>query len=175
MILSLENLIKLKVKTLDELRKIREEKKGELMVFISGCFDIIHADHIDYLAWGRKLGDYLLVGINNDESVEQLKGSKRPIIPLEDRIKQIATNHYIDYIVVFKKTDVVQIIEALKPDIFARGKDYVLDKKKATKEKKEINQKERRAVENYGGKICFLDKPLKYSTSKLIEHIKSEL
>lgn len=173
MVLSLKNLIKSKVKTLNELRKIREEKKGESMVFVSGCFDIVHADHIEYLAWSRALGDYLLVAINSDESVRQLKGTSRPIIPLEDRIKSIVVNHYVDYAIVFDEIDTVQIITALKPDIFARGKDCVLDKKDATKEKKEINQDERRAVESYGGKICFLDKPPKYSTTRLIELIKN--
>jgi len=171
--LPLENLIKSKVKTLDELRKIREERKGELMVFVSGCFDIIHADHIEYLAWARTLGDYLLVAINSDESVRQLKGNMRPIIPLEDRIKLIVVNHYVDYVVVFNEIDTVQIITALKPDIFARGKDRVLDKKSVTKGKKEINQAERKAVESYRGKICFLDKPPKHSTTRLIELIKN--
>lgn len=174
MVLPLENLIKSKAKTLNELRKVRKERKGELMVFVSGCFDIVHADHIEYLAWARALGDYLLVAMNSDESARQLKGKARPIIPLEDRIKLIVANHYVDYVIVFNEIDTVQIIKTLKPDIFARGKDYVLDKKRATKGKKVMKQDERRAVESYGGKICFLDKPPKYSTTRLIELLKNE-
>lgn len=172
--LPLENLIKSKAKTLNELRKIREKRKGELMVFASGCFDIVNGDHIEYLAWARTLGDYLLAAINSDESVRQLKGKARPIIPLEDRIKLIVANHYVDYVIVFNELDTVQIIETLKPDIFARGKDCTLDKKSLTKEKKVMNQDERRAVESYGGKILFLDKSPKYSTTRLIELLKNE-
>ena len=144
------------------------------MIFVSGCFDIVHADHIEYLAWARNLGDYLLVAINSDKSVRRLKGKNRPIVPLEDRLKLIVANHYVDYVLIFDEIDTVQIIRTLKPDIFARGKDYVLDEKEVREGKKVMNQQERRAVESYGGKICFLDKPPKYSTTRLIELIEDE-
>ena len=162
-----------KVKSLDELRKIRKKRKNEFLVFVSGCFDIIHADHVEYLAWARTLGDYLLVAINSDNSIRQLKGPTRPIIPLKNRIQQIAANQSVDYIIVFNELETIKIIETLKPDIFARGKDSVLDKRKIKEGKKEMNQNERRSVESYEGKIYFLDKPPKYSTSQLIKTIKN--
>jgi D-beta-D-heptose 7-phosphate kinase/D-beta-D-heptose 1-phosphate adenosyltransferase len=173
MVISLENLIKSKVKTLDELKKIRKAREKEMLVFASGCFDIVHTDHIEYLAWSRWLGDYLIVAINSDKSVKKLKSDNRPIISLKNRIKLIASNYFVDYITVFDKPDTVEIIKTLKPDIFARGKDQVLDKRWATKEKRVMNQEEKRAVESYGGKICFLDKLPKYSTTRLIKLIKN--
>ena len=172
-LLSIEELENSKIKTLDELKAIREKRKYELLVFGCGCFDIIHADHIDYLAWARTIGDYLVVGINSDESIRHLKGNDRPIIPLENRIKSIVVNYYVDYLIIFNEYDTTHIIKSLKPDIFARGKDCALDEKSQTKEKKIINQRERREVEKYGGAICFLDKPPIHSTTKLIEMIKN--
>ena len=172
-LLSIEELENSKIKTLDELKVIREERKHELIVFGCGCFDIIHADHIDYLAWARTLGDYLVVGINSDESIRHLKGNDRPIIPLENRIKSIIVNYYVDYLIIFNEYDTIHIIEALKPDIFARGKDCALDDKSQTKEKKIMNQREKREIEKYGGAIYFLDKPPIYSTTKFIEMIKN--
>ena len=172
-LLSIEELEKSKIKSLDELKAIREKRAQELMVFSCGCFDIIHADHIDYLAWARTLGDYLVVGINSDESIRHLKGNGRPIIPLENRIKSIMVNYYVDYLIIFDEYDNTHIIKSLKPDIFARGKDSTLDEKSRTKEKKIMNQRERREVEKYGGAICFLDESPIYSTTKLIEMIKN--
>ena len=172
-LLSIEELENSKIKTLDELEAIREKRKHELIVFACGCFDIIHADHIDYLAWARSLGDYLVVGINSDESIRHLKGNGRPIIPLENRIKSIMVNYYVDYLIIFDEYDNTHIIKSLKPDIFARGKDSVLDEESRTNEKKIMNQRERREVDKYGGAICFLDESPIYSTTKLIEMIKN--
>lgn len=164
----LKELEQKKLKTLSQLKKIKKERKGQKMVLASGCFDILHPDHIEYLAWAKGLGDYLIVAINSDRSVQKLKGINRPIFPLEKRVCQLAVNSFVDYLIVFNELDTVKIIEKLKPDIFARGKDCVLDKTKETKRKKAMNQKERRAVESYGGKIRFLNKMPCYSTSKLI-------
>jgi rfaE bifunctional protein nucleotidyltransferase chain/domain len=174
MAILLENLIKSKVKTLGELKKIRKARKKEMLVFASGCFDVVHADHIEYLSWSKSLGDYLVVAMNSDKSVKKLKSNTRPIFSLRNRIKLIGSNYFVDYIIVFNEPDTVKIIKTLKPDIFARGKDYVLNKKGITKEKKKMNQDERRAVESYEGKICFLNKLPKYSTTRLIKLIKNE-
>lgn len=169
---TLKNLIKLKVKIPEELVKIKKTQGKKRIVLVSGCFDIIHADHVEFLAWSRMLGDYLVVAINSDKSVRRLKGNYRPIVSLKDRVKLTVVNCFVDYIVVFNELNVVNIIKTLKPDVFAKGHDYVLEKSEATKTKKAMNQDERRAVESYGGKIYFLDKPPKYSTTRILELIK---
>ena len=172
MTILLKNLIESKVKTLSELKEIKRARGGQVMVFVSGCFDIVHADHIEYLAWGKSLGNYLVVAINNDTSVKKLKGADRPINYLKNRVEVIAANYFTDYIIVFNELNTVKIIKALKPDIFARGKNLVLGKKEETKTKKEINQNERQAVESYGGKIRFLEKTPRYSSTWLAELIR---
>jgi len=173
-ILSLNQLKRKKVKTLDELIDIRfNKRKDEKMIFASGCFDILHKDHIEYLAWARNLGDYLLIAINSDESIKQLKGKDRPIKSVENRVMLLVANYYVDYITIFNELDTVNIIKTLKPDIFSRGKDYVLDTASVTNIKKVMNQKERQIVEKYGGEICFLNKIPKYSTTKLISLMKN--
>ncbi len=134
-LLSIEELENSKIKTLDELKVIREKRKHELIVFGCGCFDIIHADHIDYLAWARILGDYLVVGINSDESIRHLKGNGRPIIPLENRIKSIIVNYYVDYLIIFDEYDNIHIIKSLKPDIL-QGVKIVLWMIKARQKKR---------------------------------------
>ena len=172
---NLYELKKSKLKNLDELKKIRFSNLDKVMVFVSGCFDFLHNEHISFLAWARELGDYLVVAINSDESIRKLKGKDRPFRTLEKRITMLIPNVYVNYIIQFEEKDATKILEILKPQIFAKGRNYVLPPFQSTTKKVAINQYERRIIESYGGKIYFLDKEAKESSSNLIKKIKYHL
>ncbi|HIQ48872.1 MAG TPA: D-glycero-beta-D-manno-heptose 1-phosphate adenylyltransferase, partial [Aquifex aeolicus] len=112
MLVSLERLL--------EILK-EERKKGKRVVFTNGCFDIIHAGHVDYLEKAKNLGDILVVGLNSDNSVKRIKGEKRPIIPQEMRAKVLSFLKPVDYVVIFEEDTPAKLIEAIKPDVLVKG------------------------------------------------------
>jgi D-beta-D-heptose 7-phosphate kinase/D-beta-D-heptose 1-phosphate adenosyltransferase len=128
-----------KIKTWDEsIQWIRSKQKhGERVVFTNGCFDLVHAGHVHLLQESRKYGDYLVVGINSDDSVRRLKGASRPIMPLPDRLAVLAAFAVVDALVVFPLDDASgnsgsdrlwdtphSLLEKLRPDILVKGGDY---------------------------------------------------
>jgi rfaE bifunctional protein nucleotidyltransferase chain/domain len=119
-----------KIKSLKELIRIRAELKQrkKSVVFTNGCFDILHRGHIEYLKKAKSLGDVLIVGLNSDSSVREIKGSKRPIVPQEDRAAIIASLEMVDYVLIFKETTPFQVILNLVPDVLVKGGDYTVDK-----------------------------------------------
>ena len=104
--------------------KISFDKK---VVFTNGCFDILHAGHIDLLQKAKELGDILVVGLNTDESIKSIKGDKRPINKLDYRIKMLSSIQCVDYIIVFDEETPLDLIEAIKPDVLVKGGDYQID------------------------------------------------
>ena len=104
--------------------KISFDKK---VVFTNGCFDILHAGHIDLLQKAKELGDILVVGLNSDESIKRIKGDKRPINKLDYRIKMLSSIQCVDYIIVFDEETPLDLIEAIKPDVLVKGGDYQID------------------------------------------------
>jgi rfaE bifunctional protein nucleotidyltransferase chain/domain len=119
-----------KIKSLKELIRIRAElkRRKKSVVFTNGCFDILHRGHIEYLKKAKSLGDVLIVGLNSDSSVREIKGSKRPIVPQEDRAAIIASLEMVDYVLIFKETTPFQVILNLVPDVLVKGGDYTVDK-----------------------------------------------
>lgn len=119
-------LTKKKVKTLGQLRKQvgSAKKAGKRVVFTNGCFDILHAGHVDYLERARDLGDFLVVAVNSDASVRRLKGETRPVNALADRMRVLAALGCVDWVVPFSKDTPLQLIEALTPDVLVKGGDY---------------------------------------------------
>lgn len=115
-----------KVKTLKgllkELKTLRN--KGKKVVFTNGCFDIIHAGHVRYLKRAGALGDILVVGLNSDESVRKIKGSKRPIVPENERAEVVAALGFVDYVIIFNEATPLKIITEIKPDILVKGADW---------------------------------------------------
>ena len=101
-----------------------KEEQELTFVFTNGCFDILHAGHIDYLCRARQLGDKLIVAVNSDKSVKQLKGETRPINSWEDRAFVLASLSCLDYVVAFEENDPTAIIEYLKPNVHCKGGDY---------------------------------------------------
>lgn len=103
------------------------EMAGKRLVLTNGCFDILHAGHVDYLERARKLGDALMVAINSDRSVRDLKGPTRPVNDEEDRARVIAALRCVDYVTVFDSLRVTRVIELLRPALYAKGGDYTVE------------------------------------------------
>jgi D-beta-D-heptose 7-phosphate kinase/D-beta-D-heptose 1-phosphate adenosyltransferase len=101
-------------------------KRGEIVVFCNGCFDILHAGHVQILNGARKLGDRLVVGLNSDNSVRRLKGDERPINSAEDRAAVLAALACIDLVVIFDQDTPLDLICALRPEIIVKGQDYTI-------------------------------------------------
>lgn len=132
------------------------------IVFTNGCFDLIHLGHIDYLEKARQLGDKLIIGLNTDRSVSELKGPKRPINDEHARSRLLAALAFVDAVVLFDESTPEQLIRDISPDILVKGNDY---------EKKNI------VGANYvmekGGKVITLQLVEGYSTTALINKIKN--
>lgn len=134
---------------------------GETIVFTNGCFDIIHAGHVGYLADARKLGRRLVVAINNDESVRRLKGAGRPINPVERRMAVLAGLEAVDWVVSFGEDTPENLLRVLQPDVLVKGGDYTLDQVVGGE-----------YVQSYGGKVKVLEFLDDCSTSAIMEKMK---
>ena len=129
-----------------QVRELLQLVHGKL-VFTNGCFDVLHTGHIRYLEGARQLGDALVVGLNGDQSVRELKGPTRPINAESDRAEVLAALRCVDAVIIFSETRATRLIEALRPDVYAKGGDYTVAS---------LNPEEREALENAGCEIRFL-------------------
>jgi len=109
------------VKTIEEI-----QKTGKKVVFTNGCFDLVHLGHVDYLEKARNLGDFLVVGINTDKSVSDIKGPFRPVSNEQSRSRVLASMGFVDLVVFFGEETPKNLIELLKPDILTKGSDYTV-------------------------------------------------
>ncbi len=118
-----------KIKKRDELardvRGLREQ--GLKVVFTNGCFDLLHVGHVRYLTEARAKGDILVVGLNSDRSVLEIKGSNRPIVPEDQRAEVLASLSCVDFITIFDEPDPLALIKTLLPDILVKGADWAED------------------------------------------------
>ncbi len=130
------------------------------LVFTNGCFDLLHRGHISLLARARSLGDSLVVGLNSDASVRRLKGPRRPIVPVEDRALLLASLRFVDAVTVFDEDTPLQLIEALRPDVFVKGADYRLE-----------DLVEAEEVIARGGRVELLELEPDQSTSDLVRRL----
>ncbi|NLV31057.1 MAG: adenylyltransferase/cytidyltransferase family protein [Acidobacteria bacterium] len=153
-----------KIKAAPELAGIvsRLRAEGRRSVFANGCFDLLHAGHVRYLAAARALGDALIVGINSDASVRKLKGEGRPLQPESERAEILAALACVDYVVVFDTPTVDPLLRELRPDIHAKGTDYT-----------EESVPERETVLSYGGRVAIAGDPKSHATRDLIAVILS--
>lgn len=131
-------------------------------IVISGCFDVIHRGHIEYFKYAKSLGDYLIVGLNSDESIKQLKGPTRPINNEQDRKIILESIKYIDKVIIFNEKRATKFLDLVKPDIWCKGGDYTLET---------LDQDEKNTVLNNGGKIVFFDYLEGYSSTKIIDEM----
>jgi D-beta-D-heptose 7-phosphate kinase/D-beta-D-heptose 1-phosphate adenosyltransferase len=107
---------------IDKIRKIKNNNKN--IVFTNGCFDIVHSAHLKLLQFSKKLGDVLVVGINSDESIKELKGNERPINHIKERCDFLQSLGIIDYIIIFNTSTPYNIIKELEPNVLVKGGDY---------------------------------------------------
>ena len=135
---------------------------GKRLVVTNGCFDILHPGHVSYLEAARNLGDGLLVGLNGDEATRQLKGPHRPVNSQDDRAIVLAALESVAAVCVFEEKTATRFLERAQPDIYAKGGDYTLET---------LNQDERRAVEQAGGRIQLIPFVPGKSTTAILEKI----
>src|ERR1700761_3327971 len=115
-------------KILDRPRatKVQARHPGKTIVFTNGCFDILHAGHVRYLAGAKQLGDILVVGLNSDPSVRELKGEGRPLNSQQDRAEVLAALGAVDYVIIFDEKRVDKLLLEVHPRIYAKGGDYTV-------------------------------------------------
>lgn len=136
---------------------------GKTIVFTNGCFDVLHAGHVRYLAAAKALGDCLIVGLNSDASVRVLKGPERPVNHEEDRAEVLAALAAVDYIVIFSEITAEALVSEMKPDIYTKGGDY------NTKD-----LPEGRIVESYGGRTVLLPEVPGRSSTNIIKRLRDD-
>lgn len=135
---------------------------GKKLVVTNGCFDILHLGHVTYLENARNFGDLLLLGVNGDAGVRELKGPSRPVNSETDRAAVLAALESISGVCIFPERTATNFLAAAQPDIYVKGGDYTLET---------LNQDERRAVESAGGKIMLVPFVPGKSTTGLLEKI----
>ena len=153
-----------KILTLEQLPQWREQLRaaGKRLVVTNGCFDLLHRGHVTYLESARNLGDALLLGLNADASVRELKGAQRPVNSEADRASVIASLESVSGVCIFPERTAEKFLEIAQPDIYAKGGDYTIES---------LNKDERRLVERFGGNVVILPIVAGKSTTSLLEKI----
>lgn len=136
--------------------------RGQKIVLTNGCFDILHVGHVRYLQAARELGDCLIVGLNSDASVRQLKGPTRPVNTEADRAEVLAGLAAVDYVVVFPEETAEALVAEIRPAIYAKGGDYSADR-----------LPEAKVAAEYGGQTVLLPEVIGRSTTSIIKKIVS--
>jgi rfaE bifunctional protein nucleotidyltransferase chain/domain len=152
-VLSLDDII---------LRFGRPKRNGQRVVFTNGCFDLLHPGHIHSLESARSLGDALIVGINSDASIRQLKGPGRPVLPELERAEILASLESVDAVLIFDEPTPQRVIASLLPDVLVKGGDWADDKIVGREE-----------VEAAGGKVVRAEIVQGYSTTDILKKIRS--
>ena len=135
---------------------------GKKLVATNGCFDLVHVGHIRYLKAARELGDALIVGINGDQSVCELKGAGRPVNSEHDRAEVVAALECVDLVAVFPELRATKFLELAAPDVYVKGGDYDEDT---------LNPEERQVLQKIGAKIDIVPFEHGYSTSDLLARL----
>lgn len=141
---------------------LRRRGAGQRVVFTNGCFDVLHAGHVQYLAEAKAQGEILVVGLNNDSSVRLLKGAGRPINPVSARAAVLSALHAVDFIVAFDSSTPAELIARIRPDVLVKGADY---------RKPEIVGAE--FVESYGGRVHIAQLRDGFSTTNIVKQLKA--
>jgi rfaE bifunctional protein nucleotidyltransferase chain/domain len=152
-----------KVETIDAAAAAVEAARatGRTIAFANGCFDVLHVGHVRYLAGAKAEGDVLVVGVNGDTSVRELKGEGRPVMPEEDRALLVAALRVVDHVVVFHEPTVTTLLQRLRPDVHCKGTDYTPE-----------TVPERDIVRAYGGRVAIVGDPKNHDTRVLLERLR---
>ena len=141
--------------------RVREERAaGRTIAFANGCFDILHVGHVRYLDSAAREADVLVVALNDDDSVRQLKGEGRPILSARDRAELVAALRCVDYVVIFPEPTVGPLLTELRPDVHCKGTDYTIE-----------SVPEHDIVFGYGGRTAIVGDPKDHSTRDLLARI----
>ena len=153
-----------KQKTLAEVAAVARnlEKTGKRIVLTNGCFDLLHVGHIKLLSASKQLGDVLIVALDDDESVKQLKGSGRPIINENERLRIISALDSVDYVIVFSSHELNDVIAAIRPAVLTKGSNYGTESIRG-----------REIVERYGGRVEIIPLTENISSTRIINNIKT--
>jgi len=151
-----------RIVSIDEIVQIKNKLKseGKKIVFTNGCFDILHRGHVEYLAKAKELGDVLIVGLNSDSSVRQIKGEGRPIVPQEDRAFILSNLVSVDYVVIFDELTPYNLISKILPDVLVKGSDWAIE-----------DVVGRDIVESSGGRVVLMELTPNRSTTNIIKTI----
>jgi len=144
-------------------RKTLKEHKshGRRIVLANGCFDTLHVGHVRYLEGARREGDILVVGVNADSSVCNLKGPGRPVLDENARAQLVAALRSVDYVVLFAEPNVEALLEELRPDVHGKGTDYTAE-----------SVPERAVAARLGIRVAIVGDPKNHSTRELLESIR---
>jgi len=158
-------MMQTKIIDMNELAQRARELRaaGKKLVATNGCFDLLHVGHVRYLQAARRLGDVLVVGLNGDRSVRELKGNGRPVNNEGDRAETLAALGCIDFVTIFPETRATRFILAAQPAIYAKGGDYTSET---------LNADERTALQMVGAEIRIIPFEKGYSTSLLLEKLR---
>jgi D-beta-D-heptose 7-phosphate kinase/D-beta-D-heptose 1-phosphate adenosyltransferase len=143
----------------DWARQLRST--NEKIVFANGCFDLLHAGHVHLLEQAKLAGDYLLVGVNDDQSVKALKGDGRPVVSAVNRVRMLSALECVDAVVVFSQHELEPLVEAIKPDVLVKGNEY-----------KDSAIPGSISVAKFGGQVLLVDMQKGLGTTKTVEEIR---
>jgi rfaE bifunctional protein nucleotidyltransferase chain/domain len=154
-----------KVVSLEEAqRRVAEWRgAGETIAYANGCFDLLHLGHVRTLESAKREADVLVVGVNGDESARRLKGPGRPVMGEDERAELVGALGCVDLVVVFGELTSMGVLEALRPEVWVKGGDYVLDS---------VNQQERAYVESYGGRVALGERVAGVSTTDVVARVR---
>ncbi|MDP3716297.1 MAG: adenylyltransferase/cytidyltransferase family protein [Acidobacteriota bacterium] len=138
-----------------------DRARGLTTAFANGGFDLLHVGHVRYLEAARREADRLIVAVNDDRSIQGLKGPSRPVLPEADRAELVAALRAVDYVVIFPEATVTTLLKLLKPDVHCKGTDYTVE-----------TVPERDTVRAYGGRIAIVGDPKDHSTTDLLTRLK---
>ncbi len=138
----------------------RLRRDGRRIAFANGCFDLLHVGHVRYLAGARAEAEVLVVGVNSDASVAQLKGPGRPLLPAAARAELVAALESVDYVVIFEEPTAAELLEELRPDVHCKGADYTED-----------TVPEREVMKRLGGEVRIVGDAKNHSTREILADI----
>ena len=152
-----------RVRTPEEAAREREalRREGRRVAFTNGCFEILHAGHVELLERARAEADFLIVAVNDDASVRRLKGPERPVVPLEERLAVLGAVRFVDLLVPFPEDTPLRLVELLLPDVLVKGADWPLD-----------GIVGREAVEAAGGRVVRVPLRPGVSTTELLRRAR---